>query len=149
MVINKSGSTRNVILTNRFAIKIPKFGDLEYFFSGMVANLRERRLHKQCPYYFCPILFSIPGLLVVMPRVKTLENAPPLVHAFMFDLFHPNNNRNQEAQVARYLCEYAYANYGMYKGKVVCIDYGSYVSHQQSRYDLKFYKDMLSLGDQK
>lgn len=143
MNINKTGSTRIVILTKKFAIKIPRFGDMEYFISGMLSNLRERRLHKECPNYFCPVLFSIPGLLLVMPRVKTLEKAPTMVHAFMFDLFHDCNNRNREAQIARGYCEYAYVNYGFYKGKVVAIDYGTYVPFQQSVYDLKHYKHIL------
>jgi hypothetical protein len=144
MKIINTGSTRIVILTKRFAIKIPKLGDFEYFVSGLLSNLRERRLSKLAPDYFCPVLFSIPGLIVVMPRVKTLERAPCMVHAFMFDLFNNCNNHNKQAQVARNYCEYAYVNYGMYRGRVVAIDYGTWVPFQQNWYDLKHYKHLLT-----
>jgi len=142
--VNRTGSTRIVILTKRFAIKIPRFGDLEYFAAGLLSNLRERRLSRECPDYFCPVLFTIPGLVVVMPRVKTLEKAPPLVHAFMFDLHHDCNKRDRQAQEAQQWCEYAYVNYGLYKGRVVAIDYGTFVPYRQSLYDLKHYHYLLT-----
>jgi hypothetical protein len=140
----RKGSKRIVILTKKYAIKIPRFDDFEYFLAGALSNVTERRLCKEAPYYFCPILFSIPGLLIVMPKVKTLENGWPLVHAFMFDLFDPVNNRKPESQVARQYCEYAYSNYGMYKGKVVAIDYGTYVPYGESHNNLGHYKHLLS-----
>lgn len=124
----KHGTTRTVILFHKWAIKIPLLKRYKGFLKGLLANLNERSIWHVCPNYFLPVLWSMPlGLVVVMPRVKTTGQATWYLHAFMADLFHPNNDDNQEALDARRYCEYIASNFAMYKGKPMCIDYGTYV----------------------
>lgn len=122
------GTTRTVILFYKWAIKIPLVKEYKGFLKGLLANLNERTIWKLCPNYFLPVLWSLPlGLVVVMPRVKSTKQATWYLHAFMADLFHANNDDNGEALTARRYCEYIASNVAMYKGKPVCIDYGSYI----------------------
>lgn len=121
-----SGSTRTVFLIGKYAFKFPKLKSWGTFFKGLAANQNERSISHVCPNYFLPVLWSIPGLLVVMPRCRTTNLPNWMCHCFMADLFHPNNDSNLEALEARNFCEYVTGNYGMYKGKPMCIDYGTY-----------------------
>uniref|UniRef100_A0AAU8L139 Uncharacterized protein n=1 Tax=Pantoea phage Survivor TaxID=3232176 RepID=A0AAU8L139_9CAUD len=138
----KRGSTRTVVIWGKKVYKFPRCKSLDTFFKGLTCNHKERLMSHCCPNYFVPVLFSIPGLLVVMPKVKTLPEACPLVRSFMFDLFHHSRNEEPEAQVARYYCEYITDNYGMYKGKPMCIDYGTFMPLAATREDMQRELDM-------
>lgn len=124
----KHGTTRTVILIGKYAIKIPQLKSWKGFLKGFLANMNEKAIHHLCPNYFLPVLWaSRAGFVVIMPRVKINTAATWYLHAFMADLFHANNDNNTEALTARRYCEYIANNVAMYKGKPVCIDYGTYV----------------------
>ncbi|QBZ70707.1 hypothetical protein pETSU_126 [Edwardsiella phage pEt-SU] len=142
------GSTRAVLVTKRYAFKFPRLKSLDQFFRGLSANQKERLHWKEAPDYFVPVLFSIPGLLVVMPTLKPFGENCPMVRAFMADLWHANNdnsNTGNGAWIARRYCEYINENYAMYKGKPMCIDYGTYVRADVNEQD--FLKEMKWLVD--
>lgn len=64
-----SGTTRWVILTKKYAIKIPRPCSWRAFFWGMLANDMETKLTYLQDSRLCPVLFALPwGLLTVMPR---------------------------------------------------------------------------------
>lgn len=137
------GSTRTVILVGKYAIKIPLFESFNTLFKGLTANNNERRMAHTAPKYFIPVLFSIPGLLVVMPRARVCSLPNWMVRSFMADIFHPSNDECDEAKTARMYCEYINANYGMYKGKPMCIDYGTYLPPIVQREDMKREYDLM------
>lgn len=142
------GSTRAVLVTKRYAFKFPRLKSLDQFFRGLAANQKEREYSKKAPDYFVPVLFSIPGLLVVMPALKPFGENNPMVRAFMADLWHPSNdnsNRANHAWLARCYCECINENYAMYKGKPMCIDYGTYIRADVNEQD--FLKEMRWLVD--
>lgn len=137
------GSTRAVVVTKRYAFKFPRLNTLDQFFRGLGANQKERLHWKEAPEFFVPVLFSIPGLLVVMPALKPFGDNNPMVRAFMADLWHrdnDNSNNGNGAWIARRYCEYINENYAMYKGKPMCIDYGTYVRADVNEQD--FQKEM-------
>lgn len=79
--VNRQGAARIVILTKRFAFKLPNFigykgGRWKLFLSGLLANGQEKLFWTQGGYpELCPVLFSLPlGFLIVMPRVDVLED---------------------------------------------------------------------------
>lgn len=142
------GSTRAVWVTKRYAFKFPRLKTLDQFFRGLSANQKERLHWKEAPGFFVPVLFSIPGLLVVMPTLKPFGENNPMVRAFMADLWHPDNdnsNNGSGAWIARRYCEYINENYAMYKGKPMCIDYGTYIRADVNEND--FLKEMEWLKD--
>lgn len=143
------GSTRAVLVTKRYAFKFPRLKSWDYFFKGLGANQKERLHSKHAPSYFVPVLFSIPGLLVVMPACKPFGRNHPMVRCFMADLWHANNDDGgdvlNESFIARRYCEYIDENYAMYKGKPMCIDYGTYVRQDVNEGD--FLKEMQWLKD--
>lgn len=130
------GSTRAVVVTKRYAIKFPRLRNFDSFFKGLCSNEKERIYSSQAPDYFVPVLFAIPGLVVVMPRCKPFGGDNPMVRCFMADLWHPNNDQdNEQAFIARRFCEYINNNYAMYKGKPMCIDYGTYIRPETNEAD--------------
>lgn len=142
------GSTRAVVVTKRYAFKFPRLNSMDQFFRGLSANQKERLHWKEAPEFFVPVLFSIPGLLVVMPALKPFGDNSPMVRAFMADLWHrdnDNSNNGNGAWIARRYCEYINENYAMYKGKPMCIDYGTYVRADVNEQD--FLKEMEWLKD--
>ena len=134
------GSTRAVVVTKRYAFKFPRLKDFDSFFKGLAANEKERTLSKEAPDYFVPVLFAIPGLLTAMPACKPFGEDSPMVRAFFADLFHPDNDErsnNGQVYVARRMCEYINENYAMYKGKPMCIDYGTYLRAENNEKDFE------------
>lgn len=141
------GSTRAVWVTKRYAFKFPRLRSLDQFFRGLNANQKERLHWKEAPDYFVPVLFSIPGLLVVMPTLKPFGENNPMVRAFMADLWcrDINEDKDNQAFIARRYCEYINENYAMYKGKPMCLDYGTYIRADVNEQD--FLKEMKWLVD--
>lgn len=121
------GTTRTVFLIGKYAFKIPILKDgYRDFIKGVLGNINEVKLSGLCPNYFLPVLWSLPfGLLVVMPRVRSIRQSTWYFRAYMADLFHRNNDENQEAWMARHYSECIPRNYAIYKGKPMCIDYGT------------------------
>lgn len=120
------GTTRVVLLIGKYAVKFPLMSSWTSFATGWVANLTEKRVSAVCPNYFLPIKWaSWSGLFIVFPRVKVVRQDNWLPKAFLTDLHDQANDDNDEALVARRYCEYLPANYAMYMGRPVCIDYGT------------------------
>lgn len=122
------GSTRIVFVFDKFVIKVPYYKNWKRFLKGLIANLNEAMLSSSYPdsRYLVPVTWSAPGgWLLVMPNVR--DCAEPLVAAFMVDLFRGDNTEDQEADEVKRYCEYIVDNYGMYKGKPMCRDYGTFM----------------------
>ena len=107
----KQGSTRFVILTKQYAIKIPQF-KWRNFLLGLLANMQEVQFSKLNDTRLCPVKFYIPGgWLIVMPRCEIISDEM----FFNLDLKNfyliPVENKKD--------------SFGYYNGKVVAIDYGS------------------------
>ncbi len=109
MKIVMSGITRIVILTQNYAIKLPRvnYGWMK-FVEGIYCNLSEAKNWKwdNQNERLCPTLFSFAGLINVMPRVKICTSEQEIKEI-------PNNEWT----------DWKPDNYGYYKGKLVCIDY--------------------------
>lgn len=122
-----NGTTRTVFLIGKYAVKIPVLNSWRGFLKGLLANCNERNIWHLCPNYFIPVLWSLPGgWLVCMPRARTTTKEGPWYYCFMADLFHGDNDDITEALTARRYCEPFYKNIGWYKGKPICIDYGTH-----------------------
>src|ERR1019366_10644290 len=63
------GVTRKVLLTNRYAFKVPNWTTWRQFLWGLLSNMQERAFSRLAWPILCPVLLSDPwGFLVVMPR---------------------------------------------------------------------------------
>jgi hypothetical protein len=124
MKINRQGITRIVILTKRYAIKIPNFTYCQqHILWGLLGNLNEANVskNKQVAHRICPVLFHLPlGLLVVMPRVEVLNDLQ--YHLYYKDIQSLLYDVNEDSIIS---AESKSDSYGFYKGNVVVIDYGS------------------------
>lgn len=106
------GCTRIVLLTDKYAFKIPNVLRWRMMLEGLLANCHERdwRNFKGCS--LCPILFSIRGgFLNVMARCT------PLTH----DQWEAVRATEDDWV---YATDFKYENFGMMNGKVVLLDYG-------------------------
>ena len=127
----KHGCTRFVILTNKYAIKIPQFRyEWKHFLLGLLANMQEVSFSKINDDRLYPVKFYIPGgLLLVMPRCERISED------IFFDLditrfwpneledYHPDNTCERvEYNVP---VENKQDSFGYYNNKIVAIDYGS------------------------
>jgi len=113
----KWGTTRLVLLTNRWALKFPAITEWRLFLHGLLANMQEATFSKTRHLKLCPVKFSVPGgFLVVMPRAEELSrdefyslDVGSFVHSG--DLAVPVENK--------------LSSFGKYRGRVVATDYGS------------------------
>lgn len=115
---NRRGITREVILTRRYAIKIPKlvYG-WDKFLRGLLANMQETLFSRANFPELCPVIFSIPGgWLLVMPRVAPLSNA----EWSEFDVETFCNRPDYLLPVER-----KQDSFGKLNGRIVAIDYGN------------------------
>ena len=111
------GTTRFVILTKNYAIKLPTVVEWRLFLHGLLANMYERMNYQafkdtaSISYRLCPICFSLPGgWLVVMKRAK------PLVRD-QFQLV-------DQIDWTPIPVEEKLDSFGWYDGKIVAVDYG-------------------------
>lgn len=117
------GCTRFVIVTKRWAIKIPNFKyGWKAVLQGLLANLQERRFYRTgfgVPK-ICPVLFSDPlGLVVIMPACEVLDRS--LTDDELEGFFGvPWGDTTLNVPV-----EDKPENFGWYDGRIVAIDYGS------------------------
>ena len=118
MELKNTGCHRIVILTKRYAIKIPRFTDgWKIFLTGLLANMQEIVFSKAKWPELCPVLFYISGgWLLVMPRVVEMTNNE-------FIEFNVDNFINTKDYVIP--AEKKSDSFGYYRGHVVVIDYGS------------------------
>lgn len=119
----RKGSTRLVILTNKYAFKLPLLrftGHHRYrnFLIGMLANMREVEFGTNGFDELCPVTFSFPlGILTVMLRAESLnENEFAAIK---------NNTDNMFKTVSADLVEMKIDSFGILpNGRIVAIDYG-------------------------
>lgn len=123
MKINLCGCTRIVILTKRYAFKIPNFavswGDKwRLFLHGLLANQQEWRFWSYGRYpELCPVIFYLPlGLLVVMPKAQELSD-----EEFFSRDFKSLVDRKDYCIPA----EKKPNSFGWLNGQIVAIDYGN------------------------
>lgn len=115
---------RIVLLTKRWAIKVPNFLDgWKLFLKGLLSNMQERELGRMDYPELCPVLFSLPGgWLVVMRRVELLSDDewPEFIN-------HPTIRKEKPHHVrwCGVVVERKANSFGRLDGRVVCIDYGS------------------------
>lgn len=122
------GATRRVLLTKRWAFKIPLAHPCEAppwktfakrLFRGCLANINEQefmvlpRVAPELDIPFCPVVFHLPfGLLNVMPRCE------PLTREEYFAIYD---------DLEKYLpdiVELKLDSFGKLKGRIVAVDYG-------------------------
>lgn len=116
----KKGSTRYVILTRKYAYKIPALYSWAHFLKGLLGNMQEKDFSKikDWSHKLCPILFYVRGgFLVVMPRCQELQPTE-----MTLDELDGYAQINEAFKVP---AENKYNSWGYYKGKLVAIDYGS------------------------
>lgn len=113
----KQGSTRNVFLTKKYAIKIPRFVEWRLFLFGLLGNMQETFFWKQLKSdKLCPVLFAIPcGFMIVMARASEFSCKD---HAeFDFDSFVDAGDWVIPAENKQ-------DSFGWFQGRIVAIDYG-------------------------
>jgi len=111
------GVSRAVILTRRWAIKIPHPGrSLRMFLIGMIGNMDER-LWSRFDERLCPVRYCAPGgLFLVMPRVQVVFREDSDLERedvwLFFDEVPLVQDWNPE-------------NFGLLDGNLVCLDYAT------------------------
>lgn len=114
MEINRCGANRTVILTRRWAIKVPTLRRWRDFLFGLLNNMNEAEAGTRGYVGLCPVRFACPGgLFIVMPRVRTLT-------AEEFAKFDYSDFCTRHACPA----EPKHDSFGWLGDKVVCVDYG-------------------------
>lgn len=113
MILKLNGCTRIVLLVGKFAIKIPNFSYCHrHFLQGCLANWKEReysKLFPDCPKVNKALFCSWFGLVSIQKRVEVLERHLTKEEVEYFKDVCPTDIKND--------------NFGILKGKVVCIDY--------------------------
>lgn len=112
----KRGTTREVLLIGKYAVKFASVRSYRLFLRGILGNMQERMFSKNLNVVgMCPVLFSGPLLLfIIMPRCE-----------------NPGLTRNEAEEIAKKMrdtgipVESKPCSFGIYKGKIVAVDYGS------------------------
>ena len=114
----KQGSTRNVFLTERYAIKVPRLVEWKLFLHGLLANMQEANFWKNLKSdRLCPVLFAAPGgFLVVMARAAEFSRSD-----------HEELDYDAFVDAGDWIVpvEDKQDSFGWHDGRVVAIDYGS------------------------
>ena len=114
----RNGITREVFLTRRYAIKIPRvvYG-WKMFLCGLLANMQERTFAAAGWPELCPVVFALPGgWLVVMRRAESLTDEE-------WRSFDPATFCERPNYVVP--CEFKQDSFGKLDGRIVAIDYGN------------------------
>lgn len=117
------GATRIVILTRRWAIKLPTpvYGWRNFLY-GLLANMQERMFARTGWPELCPVLFSLPGgWIVVMPRCEPYPPAgewtdPP-------EQWWRGFTEREDYVVP---VEHKADSLGYLNGRIVAVDYGGW-----------------------
>lgn len=113
--INRKGTTRIVILTKNYAIKIPNFYFYRLLLRGILGNLQERKFSTLKSEELCPTIFSsFGGLINIQPRCKEINRQE-------FTLYESKINKI----CSIYPVEKKINSFGWYEDKLVAFDYGS------------------------
>lgn len=106
-----------VFIFNSFVVKIPLLESWKSFLNGLLANLQERAFTATNWRELCPVVASCPlGFWLIMPFVRPLTNDEwegfdYFEFAFKDGYVIPVENKRN--------------SFGVYKGEVVAIDYGT------------------------
>lgn len=112
MTLNREGRNRFVILTERYAIKIPSLRSWRDFLFGLLNNQNEA-LKPKSPD-LCPVLYAFPGgWFIVMPRVKMIDMDEMVDCGPIVSRICRNHN-----------VEFKHSSFGYLNGKLVAVDYG-------------------------
>lgn len=125
MKVNRTGGTRIVIITNKYAIKLPRFNSWKAFVQGMLSNMTEGQWKGYDNKYLCPIAYSNRfGLIVVMHKAEPIECDELFKHDLqkLYDDVDSDEHRTLDRDFFEY--DAFPKNFGYYKGKLVKIDYG-------------------------
>lgn len=119
----KFGCTRYVLLTKKYAIKVPQFKySWRHFLLGLLANMQERDFSKIKDNRLCPVLFSITGgWLIIMPRCKPI-NRKDFLALDIKKFWTKDTNKHDTWYIP---VENKEDSFGWYKGNIVALDYGS------------------------
>ena len=115
---NKQGITREVFLTRRYAVKIPKllYG-WHKFLCGLLANMQEATFSRAGWPELCPVVFAVPGgWMIVIRRVEPLSDAEWA--SFDAEAFCETKDYMIPAEFKR-------DSFGRLDGRIVAIDYGN------------------------
>ena len=117
MQINREGCTRIVILTKRFAVKIPNIFSWRLMLYGLLANHQERTFSRLGWPEVCPIRFSLPFAVCVV-----MEKAQPMTfeqwQSFDYESFCIKESYKVPVELKR-------DSFGWLNGRVVAVDYGN------------------------
>ena len=119
----KKGSTRQVLFIGKYAIKFPLCESWETFIQGILHNINEKKwsvLPK-----FCPVLFSLGGLLNIMPKCGVITDKE-FKNIKMDDYFS--------------IPEKKISSFGKLNGKIVAVDYGDMTFYAENA--IKFIKSL-------
>src|SRR5262245_28958170 len=132
MIWKRNGVTREVLLTGRYAIKLPKLtGGWSFFLRGLLANMQERRCGAARWPELCPVVCSLPGgWILVMRRTEPLTDER--WKQFRRELIGDETNyrrgfiRPWNHVSAEYLVpvELKRDSFGLLDGCIVAVDYG-------------------------
>lgn len=113
----KQGATRNVFLTKRYAIKLPRWSEWRLFLQGLLANMQERVFWTTEWPELCPVVWSLSGgWIVVMARAKELTRNE-------WNEFDAEQWRDREEYTIP--VENKRDSFGWFQGRIVAIDYGT------------------------
>ena len=114
----KQGATRNVLLTKRYAIKVPRLVEWRLLLYGLLANMQERQYWRHLRHdKLCPVLWSLPGGFLLVMR-RTTELSRDDFATFDYEAFVEN-------ETWRVPVENKQDSFGWYYGRIVAVDYGS------------------------
>jgi hypothetical protein len=123
MKLCTNGATRLVLLVGRWAIKVPRITSWKLFLHGLLANMQEAEFSKAGWPELCPVLWSIPGgLLVVMKRAVPVTDGWWKTRQDVIDrVFNPR--RGYVVPVERKQDSFGWLD--SEDGRLVAVDYGS------------------------
>lgn len=110
----KYGSSRTVILTKKYAFKLPYIGKWKNFLWGLIANMNEVSFNTMRDDRLATVVFYLPaGFLVVMQRATPLRD---FNKKFLTDFCY---SKDWEIPT-----EIKQDSFGYIDGKLKVIDYG-------------------------
>ena len=122
----KYGTTRIVILTSRWAIKLPALTEWRLLLLGLLGNMQETRFSKAKWPQLCPVRFALPGgFLVLMPRADQLSREQ--FSAFSALDYAEWIKGGEPLAKGEWIIpvENKLDSFGVLDGRIVAVDYGS------------------------
>lgn len=118
------GATRRVFVFKDFVIKIPNIQEYRLFLHGILSNLKEKSIYKNCKnrddlakVKFCDKL----GLILIMERAEELNKNINWLN-FKEKIYEKYENDNMKDIM---ISDCKPTNWGYINNKLIKIDYGS------------------------